>query len=305
MTCTETGATPRFDRQRLEGASLPARLADLPEPPDQLFLYGNLPSAPCIGVVGTRDPSPEALTFASSLSNALAAQGIAVISGGAKGIDGAAHRGALAASGHTLVVAGSSLDCPFPAAHRGLFAEIIARGGGYLSRFEAGVQPRAHQFLDRNGILVALCDALVVVEAPRKSGARNAAAWARQLERPCFVVPSAPWNERGRGCIRELQLGALPLGDVGDILDWLAQRQSFDAPTPTAPRAARGAAVGTGEDALKAAVLQAVAGGARYADDVAGELGLDLPGVQHALLLLVLSGDVQQGPGGVLTTAPR
>jgi DNA processing protein len=310
--------TPSVGGQALEGALLPARLRDLPEPPERLFLHGILPSGPCIGVVGTREPTAGAVTFAETLASALAAHGVAIVSGGAKGIDAAAHRGALAACGTTLAVAGSSLDHPFPAAHRGLFAEIIARGGGYLSRFDRDVKARRHYFLDRNGILVALCDALVVVEAPLKSGARNAASWARQLQRPCFVVPSAPWNEQGRGCILELQLGARALGDPKEIVDWLAERRPFEpgserrqpsspgaAPAGPSPSSSSPLAAGASEDDVKSAALAALAAGARYADDVADALGLALPRVNHALLLLILSGDVHQGPGGALTRAPR
>jgi DNA processing protein len=304
--------TPSFVGQVLEGSTLPVRLRDLPEPPERLFLHGILPTSPCIGVVGTREPTAGALTFAENLSRALAAHGVAIVSGGAKGIDAAAHRGALAASGTTLVVAGSSLDYPFPAAHRGLYAEIIARGGGYLSRFEVDVPARRHHFLDRNGILVALCDALVMVEAPLKSGARNAASWARQLQRACFVVPSAPWNEQGRGCVLELQLGARALGDPKEIIDWLAERRSTERgsepslpPVPTPAGSTPPLAAGAGEDDVKGAVLAALTAGARYADDVADALGLALPQVNHALLLLVLSGDVHQGAGGALTRAPR
>jgi DNA processing protein len=313
----ETETRPSFSGQVLEGAALPARLLDLPEPPERLFLHGNLPSGPRIGVVGTRKPTAEALTFAQTLSSALAARGVAIVSGGAKGIDAAAHRGALEASGATLVVAGSSLDQPFPAAHRGLYADIIARGGGYISRFDVDVPARRHHFLDRNGILVALCDALVLVEAPLASGARNATAWARRLGRPCFVVPSAPWNERGRGCVLELQLGARPLAGVRDIFDWLDEKRELEprpdsmgpssasAAEASARRASSHAASGAGDEDTKSAVLAALAGGARYADDVADALGLDLPRVNHALLLLMLSGDIHQGPGGVLTRALR
>lgn len=309
--------TPR-SAQVLEGAALPARLRDLPEPPDRLFLHGSLPTAPCVGIVGTREPTAEALAFAESLSSSLAAHGVAIISGGAKGIDAAAHRGALAASGSTLVVAGSSLDRPFPAAHRRLYAEILARGGGYLSRFDVDVKARRHYFLDRNGILVALCDALVLVEAPLKSGARNAASWARALRRPCFVVPSAPWNERGRGCIVELQLGGRALGGARELLEWLENKRpetlGSGGPAPAPPALGEAGRplpspqrlpAGASDDDVKAAVITALAAGARYADDVAAVLGLALPRVNHVLLLLMLSGDIDQGPGGALTRAPR
>jgi DNA processing protein len=309
---------PSFAAQVLEGAALPARLGDLPEPPERLFLHGSLPGGPCVGVIGTREPTAGALVFAETLSSSLAAHGVAIVSGGAKGIDAAAHRGALAASGATLVVAGSSLDRPFPAAHRALYADIVTGGGGYLSRFDTDVKARRHHFLDRNGILVALCDALVLVEAPFKSGARNAMSWARLLHRPRFVVPSAPWNERGRGCILELQLGARALGDPKEIIAWLARERSIEPgcgrpePSPGAvaeagpsPASSQPLPVNAGDADVKTAVLAALAAGARYADDVADALGLALPRVNHVLLLLMLSGDIDQGPGGVLTRAPR
>src|SRR5688572_29571933 len=224
----------------LEGATLPPSLRDLPAPPARVYLHGVAPRGPCIGVVGTRTPSGAALRYARALSSWLAARGVAIVSGGAKGIDAAAHRGALDGSGTTLVVAASSFDRPFPAEHRALFDRVVARGGGYLSCFELGVKARTHQFLERNALLVALCDAIIVVEAPLRSGARNAAKWARRLGRPCFVVPSPPWNERGRGCIAELQLGARALGGPEEVMQ-LLERQALHArgAPPGSPRACR------------------------------------------------------------------
>jgi DNA processing protein len=207
--------------QTLEGATLPPRVRDLPEPPARLYLRGVLPRGPCVGIVGTRHPSAEALEYAEQFSSWLAQRGVAIVSGGAKGIDAAAHRGALAVSGVTLVVAPSSFDRPYPADHGDLFREIVARGGGHVAPFDEGIEPRRHQFFARNALLVALCHALVVVEAPLRSGARNTVRWARRLARTCFVVPSSPWNERGLGCIAELQRGARPLGAPREVLDWL------------------------------------------------------------------------------------
>jgi DNA processing protein len=317
----------------------PERLGDLPEPPDCLFLHGTLPSGPCVGIVGTRSPSSEALAYAEYLAGWLSAQGVAIISGGAKGIDAAAHRGALAATGLTWVVAPSSFDRPFPGEHRQLYDEVVARGGGYLSRFEQGVPADRPNFFERNGILAALCHALIIVEAPLRSGARNAAKWARQLDRPCFVVPSAPWNERGRGCILELQLGARALAGPEEVLEVLtgsppgSARTSLEQPGP--PRRGRrrgsthvkeaanadlpGSRSVTSEDlgparrelegleggGLSSAILRAMAAGARYPDEIARAVGASLPQVSHELLLLTLRGEVSQGAGGQITRAPR
>jgi DNA processing protein len=261
---------------------------------------------------------------------------VAVISGGAKGIDAAAHCGALDGAGATLVVAASSFDRPYPAEHRRLFERIVARGGGYLSCFELGVEARRHQFLDRNALLVALCHAVVVVEAPLRSGARNAAKWARRLGRPCFVVPSPPWNERGRGCIVELQLGARALAGPEDVMQCLEQQalhalpvaagagEAFDPlarrvrgelaePGGRAPAASAGPArrlrksaplVGAAElDALPRAVLKVIGAGAQHPDQIAEDAGLSLAEVNHALLRLTLSGHIVQSPLGDITVA--
>jgi DNA processing protein len=312
----------------------------LPEPPARLYLHGILPHGPRVAIVGTRCPTDPALEYAGYLARWLTERGIAVVSGGAKGIDAAAHEGALAASGSTLVVASSSFDRPFPSEHRQLFEDIVARGGGYLSRFERGVEPRRHQFLDRNGLMVALSQAVVVVEAPLRSGARNAAKWARRLSRPCFVVPSPPWNERGRGCILELQLGARALGEPEEVLRAIEESAGWvDLPGALGGPEALGHDAGTGASerdnrgqrgrskprkgecalhvppappvppldagGLSSAILSALRGGARYTDEVAEVLGASLPELNHALLLMTLRGDVDQGPGGELTITRR
>jgi DNA processing protein len=177
-----------------------------------------------VAIVGTRNPSVEARAYAARLARNLAEQGVAIASGGALGIDTAAHEGALSAGGRTLVVAPSSLDRPYPLENAGLFARVVGEGGGFVSRFESNTPARNPQFFVRNSYLVALCNALVMVEAPLRSGARNAALWARRLQRPFFVVPATPWNPKGLGCIVELKLGARPLYSHRDVLDCLKQQ---------------------------------------------------------------------------------
>ena len=281
-------------------------------------------------MVGTREPTSEALKYARALSSWFAERGVAIVSGGAKGIDGAAHLGALDGAGVTLVVAASSFDRPFPAEHRELFESVVAQGGGYLSCFEVGVDARRHQFLDRNALLVALCHALIVVEAPLRSGARNAAKWARQLGRPCFVVPSPPWNDCGRGCIAELQLGARALGGPEEVMQLLAQQALHPmtgpraagaqpkaphplstAPLPTEPRARRpkrdrSTSPGPAEaelEALPAAALRVIRAGADHPDQIAERAGLSPGEVNHALLRLTLSGFIRLSPLGDITIA--
>lgn len=204
---------------------MPVGLSDLAKPPERVFVRGVLPRGPRVGIVGTRYPSEEAADYARELARHLAERGVAIVSGGAEGIDAAAHEGALDVRGVTVVVAPSSWDAPFPKQHAELFERIVAGGGAHLSAFETGVAARRHQFFFRNSMLVALSHVLIVVEAPLRSGARNAARWARELGRPCFVVPSAPWNAKGLGGIRELQFGARALASPADVLRSLAERQ--------------------------------------------------------------------------------
>jgi DNA processing protein len=225
LACSTGRHTGMCAAQTLEGATLPVGLSDLTEPPERVFVRGVLPRGPRVGIVGTRHPSQEAADYARELARHLAERGVAIVSGGAEGIDAAAHEGALDVGGVTVVVAPSSWDAPFPKQHAELFERIVAGGGAHLSAFESGVVARRHQFFLRNSMLVALSHVLVVAEAPLRSGARNAARWARELGRPCFVVPSAPWNPRGLGGIQELQFGARALAAPGDILRCLSERQ--------------------------------------------------------------------------------
>jgi len=305
----------------LSGAALPPGLRDLPEPPATVFVHGTVPRAPCIAIVGTRHPTSKARAFALKLAARLAERGVAIVSGGAEGIDAAAHEGALEVGGITMVVGPSSFDRPFPAEHRELFARVVQQGGAYLSAYEANVRARHHQFLLRNSYLVALSQALIVVEAPFKSGARNAAHWAREIGRTCFVVPAVPWNPKGRGCILELQLGARALGSPEEVLRWLDQRQLHAVATQephtagsvAPPLAARATSVkasrrpsrshpkpelGTLHDPVLDAIVAALRGGCRHADEIGRAAALGAAAVSHGLLLLTLQGLVVQSPDG-------
>ncbi len=313
----------------LRGATLPSALRDLPDPPQQMFVHGELPPGPCIGIVGTRHPTPEARAYAVQLSARLAERGVAIVSGGAEGIDAAAHEGALQVGGTTLVVAPSSFDCPFPAEHRGLFERIVETGGAYLSAYEANVQARPDRFLLRNSYLVALSLALVVVEAPIRSGARNAAKWARRLRRGFFVVPAVPWNPLGEGSIAELRLGGRPLASHSDVLRWLEQREQHPVATRAAaaaapseegerralpsappreqprrrakrahPAPAKAGVAALGDPALDS-IVAAVRSGCHTADEIGQSANLGAAAVSHGLLLLTLQGVIVQTGGDV------
>ncbi len=208
----------------LAEARLPMALSSLRTPPERLYLNGEMPPGPLVAVVGTRSPTAEALAFTRELVRALVAARFAVASGGAVGIDAQAHQAALEAGGRTLVVAPAGWEAPYPAEHRSLFESVVVAGGGYLSAAAPHRSATQPAFFLRNELLVALSCALVLVQAPPRSGARNAARHARLLARPVFAVPSCPWVPQGLGCNVEIGLGAFPLSSPRDLLRGLARR---------------------------------------------------------------------------------
>jgi DNA processing protein len=286
--------------RELTGASLPPTLRDLERPPERLFLEGELPRGPAVAIVGTRTPSAEGAAFARSLAAELAAAGVAIVSGGAGGIDTAAHEGALDVGGVTVVVTVPGISRPYPPENAELFRRVVARGGAYLSLFPADqAADRAH-FFARNGCLVALSRAVIVAQTRHIGGARNAAKWARQLGRPLFVVPHSPWVTAGKGAIEELRLGARPLDGSKDVL-MLLHRSGHHA-VPTRPRLVLvQAELWGGADAQPAdPVLAALREGAVHPDEIVDRTGLSLAAVQQRILTLALSGVLVPGPLGSL-----
>jgi len=285
----------------LSDERLPPRLADLGAPPRQLYLRGELPRGPAVAIVGTRYPSAEGIAFTRGLSADLASQGVAVLSGGAKGIDTAAHEGALDVGGITVVVAPAGFHRPFPEENAQLFQRIVASGGAYLSLRPDDVPADQPIFFSRNACLVALSHAVVVTQLGFRSGAANAAKWARKLGRPLFIVPHSPWISEGVGAIRELRLGGRPLDRAKEVLTLL--RASGLHPLLLPAAAAQGElwprAAPTDTDPVLAAVRQ----GATHADEIADRTGLSLAAVQQRLLTLALSGVLVPGPLGSLKLA--
>ena len=287
----------------LSGPTIPPRLADLPRPPKLLYVWGELPRGPAVAVVGTRYATAAGLEFAEGLSHDLARAGVAVFSGGAEGIDSAVHRGALRAGGATAVMAPAGFDCPYPSENKGLFEEVVERGGAYASLVPAETDATSYAFFRRNACLAALAHALVVVEAGFRSGALNAASWATKLGRPLLVVPHAPWAEKGRGCLTLLRRGALLCEGPNDVLGELDRlllrpvRIDPEAPQPDLPFPSAALGHAADVDRIKAAL----AAGATHLDQIAGLTGLSMPAIQRQILTLTLDGVLGPDPSGRLT----
>jgi DNA processing protein len=211
----------------------PAALAIVDDGPALLWVRGALPGGRAVAVVGARAAAADGLGAAAAIAKGLARRGIAVISGGAVGIDAAAHRGALAAGGATVVVLGTGVDVSYPPQHAPLFDEVVARGGAVVSQFPVGAQPTRWSFPARNRIIAALGDAVVVVEASATSGALYTAAAARALGRPVIALLGSP------GCDGLAADGALIARSVGDVLSRLDGAAVAEPPPPADPRARR------------------------------------------------------------------
>lgn len=310
----------------LRGATLPAKIRDLAEPPTRLYVHGTLPRSPGVAIVGTRRASEQGAAYAATLAGELARAGINVLSGGARGIDTAAHEGALAVGGTTVVVAPSSFDRPYPEENAALYRRIVERGGAYVSAFEHEVQARPDRFFLRNALLVALADVVVVVEAAHRSGAINAAKWARDLGRPLFAVPHSPWHAQGRGCVALLRQGAEPLAATEDLLRCLSELnlhplaagsapagERAPSPEPTTEATPASSRVGGSKRRRRAGgpelseldqrVLRAVVDGADHPDAVVEATGAPAADVGRALLMLTLMGLVAPDPTGGLRAA--
>jgi DNA processing protein len=181
--------------KKLEGGAIPARVRALENPPREFWVAGALDETPrAVAIVGSRAPTDDAERFARKLAEALAEVGVVVVSGGAIGIDAAAHRGALDAGGVTWCVAPTGHRKRFPKAHGSLFSEIPRRGGAMIWPFPPEREALRMAFAARNRILVALSDAVVIVQAGIPSGTLNAAVHCRAIGRPLYVVGIDPWS---------------------------------------------------------------------------------------------------------------
>jgi DNA processing protein len=196
------------------------RLLDLPDPPVVVFVVGTrLPSQPsCVAIVGSRHGSALGREVATDLARGLAGVGLCVVSGAARGIDEAAHVGALAVGGRTVAVLGAGIDHTYPRAGRGFLTRILEAGGTLLAEYPPGVPPHARNFPARNRLIAAVSAAVVVVEGVEKSGSRITADHALDLGREVFAVPgpiTSPLSATPHALIRD---GATLARDLDDIL---------------------------------------------------------------------------------------
>lgn len=269
------------------GDAYPARLKTILDPPPVLWLRGSVASAagPAVAVVGSRAAGPVALETAFSMAAGLAQAGITVVSGMARGVDGAAHRGALTA-GCTIGVLGCGVDVPYPRSHRELADAIVAHGA-LVSEFPPGMPPLAHHFPQRNRVISGLADAVVIVEAAERSGSLITARLALEQGRDVMAVPGSVAGGRNRGGHALIRDGAALVESAEDVLRELGWCRPFASAsaTPDAPE----------PDGLLALMSP---GEACSLDWLAARTDRDVPLVLSELLELELAGAVVRTAGG-------
>jgi DNA processing protein len=242
-------------------------------------------------IVGTRAATPYGEHVAADLAAGLAERDVAVVSGGAYGIDGAAHRATLAADGLTVAVLAGGIDVPYPAGHTALLRRI-ADDGLIVSEYPPGVRPARYRFLTRNRLVAALSGATVVVEAGLRSGAANTAAWARALGRPVCAVPGPVTSSASVGCHVLVRGGAELITRAEEVVE-LVGRAGELAPEPDRPSTPL-----DGLADVERRVFDALpARGASTADQVAVATGLPATRVLGPLATLELAGLVKRQGG--------
>ncbi len=255
----------------------PERLRDLSDAPPVVFARGRMLSAeaPAVAIVGTRQASAYGLRTARAIASACASAGAAVISGLARGIDGAAHEATLARGGRTVAVLGTGVDVYYPRAHRTL-QDAIATDGLLLSELPPGASGHAGSFPRRNRIIAALADVVLVVEAGRQSGALITAECGLDLGRTVACVPNAIDVPGAFGSNALLKRGAEPILSADDVLALLSLRA-----TPTASPVL---------DANAAACWTAVLNGVMEVSAIAVACRLPLRAVMAAVSTLEVEG---------------
>ena len=264
----------------------PTLLAAIPDPPPLVWARGAIVALtrPAIAIVGSRAATAYALTMARQLSRDLAAAGAVIVSGLARGVDSAAHAGALDAKGSTVGVLGCGIDRIYPAEHRDL-ARDIEHAGAVVSEFPVAVPPLPHHFPLRNRIISGLSTAVVVVEAPEKSGSLITAAAAVEQGRDVMVVPGPVTGARNRGGHLLIRDGAKVVESADDIL----QDIGF---------ASRITMTGSNSEQEMLGIGQLPQSTDFSIDDVAERTG-EPPGIVLARLLeLELTGKIQRIGGG-------
>lgn len=272
------------------GPTWPTDLDHIDGPPTTLWLRGRaelLNAGRRVAIVGTRSPTPYGEAQAERFGRALAAAGLIVVSGMARGVDQAAHRAALAAGGDTIAVLGSGVDVPWPDVP---LADELAVRGLLVSEFPPGQGPRPHHFPLRNRIISGLSEAVVVIEAAGASGSLITARWAADQGRAVYALPGRVDHPMSRGAHRLLREGAGLLESPEELIGELLGDPSLERKPPPPP---------------EGPLLSALVGETLSVDELAERLDRDVSELLVELVTHELNGRVVRAPGGLYRLPSR
>jgi DNA processing protein len=274
----------------LEDDAYPRLLREIPSPPPVIYIKGEMlpEDETAIGVVGTRRATRYGLEMTRRLSSGLASSGIVIVSGLARGVDGIAHAEALDAGGRTLAVLGCGVDHLYPPEHRKLSERIIEHGA-LISEFPIGTKPEARNFPIRNRLISGLSIGVLVIEAPRKSGALITSTFAADQGRTVFAVPGSAMSTSSEGTNQLLRDGAVLTASVDDVLEELNLERRYAA---MENRRLLPDATGDEQD-----VLKTLDGEPRHIDEIAIDTGINISQLSAMLLQMQLKGLVRDVGG--------
>lgn len=304
--CTTEAAEAEMEATAAHGARMIAvgepdyppllRVMEHPAPLITVIGVAAVFALPTLAIVGARNASLAGIKLARSFAAALGREGYAVASGMARGIDAAAHEGALSTG--TIAVLAGGIDKPYPPENHGLYEEIPRHGGAVMTEMPFGWEPRSRDFPRRNRLIAGLAHGLVVVEAARRSGSLISARLAGEMGRLVFAVPGSPLDPRAAGTNGLLKDGALLVTDVDDILAQVAPLLGRAVPpADTLDEPPDFAATPPPGDADRARVIEALGPTPTGVDDIIRHTGLHAAQVFMILLELDLAGRIERHPG--------
>jgi len=219
----------KYEIKKLNTEEIPESLLEIPQPPKQMYLVGNMPTEGnrLLAIVGSRKYSNYGKEVCEKLIEGLAGQPVTILSGLALGIDSIAHRAALANNIQTIAIPGSGLDesVLYPASHLNLAKEIVEKGGGLLSEFNPKFRATPYSFPQRNRIMAGLANAVLIIEAERKSGTLITSRLATDYNKDVLAVPGSIFSKSSEGPHMLIRLGATPISCVNDLLEALHLEQ--------------------------------------------------------------------------------
>ena len=276
----------------------PALLRQSDSPPPMVTIKGTCAvfDLPAIAVVGARNASLAGIKFTGRLAGDLAAEGFAVVSGMARGIDTAAHRATLDSG--TIAVLAGGMDHPYPPENTGLFNAIAERGGAVICEMPLGWEARARDFPRRNRVIAALGLGLVVVEAAKRSGSLISARFAAELGRLVFSVPGSPLDPRSEGANGLIRDGATLITSAKDVIEAIAPLIGKSVPQEGYDEPAKDGAFVMPTNSERDKVLDALGSAPILVDELIAHTGLTPQNILLILLELDLAGRLERHSGG-------